>query len=64
VPSSPWTRCSCNGCRCCSSSSCTPEESTWLVSPSTPPAPGSPNKPATSPPRSMRRPPSGAAPRP
>jgi hypothetical protein len=53
--SSPWTLCSCTGCRCCSSSSCTPDESTSLVSPPTPPAPGSPSKPGISLARSMRR---------
>jgi putative transposase len=37
--------------------SCTPDESTSLVSPPTPPAPGSPSKNATSSPRSRRRPP-------
>jgi hypothetical protein len=60
VTSSPWTPCSCNGCRCCASSSCTPEESTSLVSPPTPPAPGSPSKPGISLARLMRRPASGS----
>jgi hypothetical protein len=52
---------SCNGCMSCSSSSCTPDESTSLASSPTPPVPGSLSKPATWPSRLMRRPaPSGS----
>ena len=45
VTCSPWTPCSCNGCTCCSSSICTPDASTSLVSPPTPPALGRPASP-------------------
>jgi hypothetical protein len=52
--------CCCNGCMSCASFSCTPEESTSLVAPSTPPATGSPSKPGICLARLMRRPASGS----
>jgi hypothetical protein len=46
--SSPSTRCSYNGCTCCSSSNCAAGGCTWLASPPTRPGRGLPSRPAIS----------------